>query len=148
MATKLDAQNARAREALILPYKRKIASLAIRADFFKDEGKKGDVAERAREAIAEIDAQVEDLAAIKFPAETKAAVAQAIFGFLIVVIWKRRPSGAPLLFWAEATWGQTPSGRNNGSPPQSLLPTLGPRQVRKRGWPNCHTSPQADIRRR
>jgi hypothetical protein len=77
MATKLDAQNARAREALILPYKRKIASLAIRADFFKDEGKKGDVAERAREAIAEIDAQVEDLAAIKFPAETKAAVAQA-----------------------------------------------------------------------
>ncbi len=77
MATKLDAQNARAREAVILPYKRKIASLAIRADFIKDESSKDDVKARARDAIAEIDAQVEDLDAIKFPADTKAAVAQA-----------------------------------------------------------------------
>ena len=77
MATKLDAQNARAREAVILPYKRKIASLVIKADFIKDEGKSSDMKARAREAIAEIDAQVEDLEAIKFPADTKAAVAQA-----------------------------------------------------------------------
>ncbi len=77
MATKLDAQNVRAREAVILPYKRKIASLAIKADFMKSEASNDDVRGRAREAIAEIDAQVEDLDAIKFPAETKAAVAQA-----------------------------------------------------------------------
>ena len=77
MATKLDAQNIRAREALVLPYKRKIASLAIRADFMQGEASNDDVRGRAREAIAEIDAQVEDLADIKFPAETKAAVAQA-----------------------------------------------------------------------
>lgn len=77
MATKADAQNARARDALILPYKRKIASLAIRADLWKSEGKDSDTRERARGAIAEVDAQVADLAAIKFPAETKAKVAEA-----------------------------------------------------------------------
>lgn len=77
MATKADAQNARARDALILPFKRKIASLAIRADRWSNESKDSEIRERALGAIAEVDAQVADLAAIKFPAETKAKVAEA-----------------------------------------------------------------------
>jgi hypothetical protein len=43
----------------------------------KGKASNDDVRGRVREAIAEIDAQVQDLADIKFPAETKAAVAQA-----------------------------------------------------------------------
>jgi hypothetical protein len=84
MATaKIDAHNARMRDALILPFKRKIASLTIRADIWKsaakstkDEVARGEAQERARGAIVEVDGQVADLADLKFPAETKASAVQ------------------------------------------------------------------------
>jgi hypothetical protein len=80
MATaKLDAHNARVRDALILPYKRRIASLLIRTDIWKsatksaakDAAAHAEAQERARGAIAEIDEQVSGLADIKPPADTK-----------------------------------------------------------------------------
>lgn len=82
--TKLDAHNARVRDALILPFKRRIASLAIRTDIWKSATKpskdstvRSEAQERALGAIAEIDAQVADLSDIKFPAETKTSIIQA-----------------------------------------------------------------------
>jgi hypothetical protein len=80
MATaKIEAHNIRVRDALILPFKRRIASLAIRTDIWKSAAKpaaKNDAArseaqERARGAIMEIDEQVAGLADIKFPADMK-----------------------------------------------------------------------------
>ena len=83
-ASKTDVFNARQRDALILPFKRKIASLAIRADNWKRATKADKDAEARNEAlslaqgaIAEIDGQLADLQDIKFPPETKANTAQA-----------------------------------------------------------------------
>ncbi|RYE85690.1 MAG: hypothetical protein EOP19_08830, partial [Hyphomicrobiales bacterium] len=64
--TKTDIHNARVRDALILPFKRRIASLLIRADIWKNESKpsakdaeaRSGAQERARSAIAEVDAKV------------------------------------------------------------------------------------------
>lgn len=82
-ATKADAFNARQRDAMILPFKRKIASLAIRADNWKravkaakDDGARNEAQTLAQGAIVEIDGQLADLQDIKFPAETKANTAQ------------------------------------------------------------------------
>lgn len=83
--TKLDAHNARVRDALILPFKRRIASLQIRTDIWKSAAKasgknpeaRTDALERAAVAITEIDTQVADLSDIKFPAETKTSIIQA-----------------------------------------------------------------------
>lgn len=86
MATaKIDAHNARVRDALILPFKRKIASLNIRADIWKNEAKptaknaeaRSEAQARARAALTEVDAQMADLADIKFPADTKTSVVKA-----------------------------------------------------------------------
>ena len=82
--SKTDAFNARQRDALILPFKRKIASLSIRADNWKRATKADKDAEARNEAlslaqgaIAEIDGQLADLQDIKFPPETKANTVQA-----------------------------------------------------------------------
>lgn len=82
-ASKTDVFNARQRDALILPFKRKIASLSIRADNWKRATKADKDAEvrneaqtLAQSAIAEIDGQLADLQDIKFPPETKANTAQ------------------------------------------------------------------------
>jgi hypothetical protein len=86
MATaKIDAHNARVRDALILPFKRKIASLNIRADIWKNDAKptaknaeaRNEAQARARAALTEVDTQVADLADIKFPADTKTSIVQA-----------------------------------------------------------------------
>jgi len=83
--TKMDAHNARVRDALILPFKRRIASLTIRADIWKNEAKpsaknadaRGEAQARALAALTEVDTQVADLADIKFPADTKTSIVQA-----------------------------------------------------------------------
>ena len=79
MATKIDALALRQRDAMILPFKRKIASLTIRADNWKravksskDDGARAEAQTLAQSAIAEIDGQLTDLQDIKFPPETKA----------------------------------------------------------------------------
>ena len=84
MATKTDAVATRQREAMILPFKRKIASLSIRADNWKravkaakDDSARSEAQTLAKDAITEIDGQLADLDDVKFPPETKAGVAQA-----------------------------------------------------------------------
>jgi hypothetical protein len=73
MAAKNEAHDARVREALILPYKRRIASLLIRTDIWKSATKsdRAEAQERARGAITEIDEQVSGLGDIKLPPDTK-----------------------------------------------------------------------------
>lgn len=87
MATlsKLDAHHARVRDALILPFKRKIASLIIRTDIWKDDlaspTAAGDTHQqtrtRALDAVTEIDDQMTLLADLKLPGEKKAREAEA-----------------------------------------------------------------------
>ena len=87
MATlsKLDVHHARVRDALILPFKRKIASLIIRTDIWKDDlastPAAGDTHQqtrtRALDAVTEIDDQMTLLADLKLPGEKKAREAEA-----------------------------------------------------------------------
>lgn len=81
MATpsKIDAHHARVRDAMILPFKRKVASFIIRTDIWKDDlGRKSRAAAhqetraRALGAIAELDDQVALLSDLKLPGEKKA----------------------------------------------------------------------------
>lgn len=83
--TKNDAHEARVRDAMILPFKRKMASLTIRSDLWKDHlGPKskpndGQLRTRslARSAIAEVDEQVILLGDLKLPGEKKARDSEA-----------------------------------------------------------------------
>ncbi|HEY9012623.1 MAG TPA: hypothetical protein VIN06_16575 [Devosia sp.] len=75
---KIDAQKLRQRDAMVLPFKRNIASLSIRLDKWQSSARQGgSLAERteaqtlARDAIAEVDTQLVKLADVKFPAETQ-----------------------------------------------------------------------------
>lgn len=74
MATaKVDAHNIRIRDALFLPFKRRIASLSIRTENWKsaDSAGRAEAQGLARSAIAEVDEQVAGLSDLKFPAELK-----------------------------------------------------------------------------
>jgi hypothetical protein len=83
--TKLDAHHARVRDALILPFKRKFASLIIRTDIWKDVlDRKSTVADdhqdtrsRAVGAITEVDDQMTLLTDLKLPGEKKARDSEA-----------------------------------------------------------------------
>lgn len=83
--SKLDAHHARVRDALILPFKRKIASLIIRTDIWKDDLASTPIVgdthhrtrSRARDAVTEIDDQMTLLADLKLPGEKKAREAEA-----------------------------------------------------------------------
>ena len=81
--TKLDEYHARVRDGLILPFKRKMASLTIRSDIWKDDlakGAQGDTAQTRSltlGAIEEIDAQLIQLADLKLPGERKARASEA-----------------------------------------------------------------------
>ena len=87
MATaKIEAHNIRVRDALILPFKRRIASLAIRTDIWKDTlagsksaGVDGQVETRSRAlgAITEVDDLVSLLMDLKLPGEKKARDSEA-----------------------------------------------------------------------
>ena len=74
MATpKVEAATVRARDAILLPYKRKIASWIIRSDIWqasiasKNAAAKAEAIDKARNALAELDAQVYSLSDIIFP---------------------------------------------------------------------------------
>lgn len=74
---KIDAQKMRQRDAMVLPFKRNLASLSIRLDKWQSTAKQGNsLSDRtatqasAKDAIAEVDAQLIKLADVKFPAET------------------------------------------------------------------------------
>ena len=81
----LDIHHARVRDALILPFQRRIASLTIRTDIWKDTlaGKSatvdGQVETRSRAlgAITEVDDQVTLLMDLKLPGEKKARDSEA-----------------------------------------------------------------------
>jgi len=75
-ASKLDAHHARVRDALILPFKRKMASLIIRTDIWKDDPG-SEARSRAHGAIAEVDDQVTLLQDLKLPGEKKARESEA-----------------------------------------------------------------------
>jgi hypothetical protein len=84
MATpKVDEAIIRARDALLLPFKRKIASWGIRSDILQASASGGDAPartdamEKARNAIPELDAQVLSLADIKFPDTMKSKLLEA-----------------------------------------------------------------------
>lgn len=70
-----DLHALRARDALLLPFKRRIASWLIRTDIWqeasqpgaKDAAARAEATERARNALAELDEQVVNLDDIKFP---------------------------------------------------------------------------------
>ena len=70
-----DAYALRARNALLLPFKRRIASWLIRADIWQEASAPGvknaqaraEATERARAAVIELDQQVVELVDIKFP---------------------------------------------------------------------------------
>lgn len=70
-----DAYALRARDALLLPFKRRIASWLIRADIWQEASAPGaknaaaraEATERARNAVVELDEQVVNLSDIKFP---------------------------------------------------------------------------------
>lgn len=81
--TKLEEYHARVRDGLILPFKRKMASLSIRADIWKDalaslpEGDATQTRSLTLDAITEIDTQVVQLADLKLPGERKARASEA-----------------------------------------------------------------------
>lgn len=81
--SKLDAHHARVRDALILPFKRKLASLIIRSDIWRDDlaaastDAHQDVRTRALGAVTEIDDQMVLLADLKLPGEKKARDSEA-----------------------------------------------------------------------
>jgi hypothetical protein len=81
--TKLEEYHARVRDALILPFKRKMASLTIRSDIWKEnlaglpEGDSTETKSLTLGAIAEIDTQVIQLADLKLPGERKARASEA-----------------------------------------------------------------------
>jgi hypothetical protein len=84
MATpKVEGAIIRARDALLLPHKRKIASWAIRSDIMQVSASGEDVAARteaiakARTALPEFDAEVFNLADIVFPDTMKSKVLDA-----------------------------------------------------------------------
>jgi hypothetical protein len=84
MATaKEDGALIRARDALLLPHKRKIASWAIRSDIMqanaggKDAPARAEAIEKARTALPELDGHVFSLADIKFPDAMKSKTLDA-----------------------------------------------------------------------
>ena len=81
MATpKVEAATIRARDAMLLPYKRKIASWIIRSDIWQASvgGKslpaRAEAMEKARSALSELDAQVFSLTDIIFPDTMKSKI--------------------------------------------------------------------------
>lgn len=84
MATpKEDEALIRARDALLLPHKRKIASWSIRSDIMqtnaggKDASARAEAVEKARTALPELDGHVFSLADIKFLDAMKSKVLDA-----------------------------------------------------------------------
>lgn len=84
MATpKIDEAVIRARDALLLPHKRKAASWSLRSDIMQasasgdDAPARAAAIEEARAALPEFDAQVFSLTDIKFPDEMKSKVLDA-----------------------------------------------------------------------
>ena len=81
--TKLEEYHARVRDALILPFKRKMASLTIRSDIWREELASLPESDSTQTrsltlgAIAEIDTQVIALADLKLPGERKARASEA-----------------------------------------------------------------------
>lgn len=83
--SKIDAHNARVRDALILPFRRKMASLTIRTDIWRDDlcakSKQAagheDTRARALGAITEVDDQMVLLTDLKLPGEKKARDSEA-----------------------------------------------------------------------
>ena len=83
--SKLDAHHARVRDALILPFKRKIASLIIRTDIWEDDlaskSSAGDNHEQTRSralgAVTEVEDQMTLLTDLKLPGEKKARDSEA-----------------------------------------------------------------------
>jgi hypothetical protein len=78
----VEAQSIRVRDAILLPYKRRIASWIIRSDIWqaavkpgaKNDAGRGDAQKSAEDGIAELDAQVFSLGDIIFPADLKSKV--------------------------------------------------------------------------
>jgi hypothetical protein len=84
MATpKVDEAVIRARDALLLPHRRRIASWAIRSEIMQasasgdDAPARAATMEKARNALPEFDAQVFSLADIKFPDAMQSKVLDA-----------------------------------------------------------------------
>lgn len=81
----IDAHNTRVRNAMILPFKRRMLSLNIRSGIWQETlGKGGDTGTsreearaRALHAIDEVDAQVTQLNDLKLPGEKKAKESEA-----------------------------------------------------------------------
>lgn len=76
----LDAQTIRARDALLLPYRRRIASWTIRTDIWqaaKDADARSDATASAKKALPEMDAQLADLVGINFPDAMKSKLLDA-----------------------------------------------------------------------
>lgn len=74
---KIDAQQIRQRDSIVLPFKRNIASLSIRLDKWETDTKPGTAAStrsaaqtKAKDAIVELDTQVARLKDVKFPQGT------------------------------------------------------------------------------